>query len=225
MEIDHIIPESLGGPTARENLWLACSMCNDHNGNRIAAPDPHTGEVVRLFNPRQQVWLDHFGWNTEGSLIIGKTPTGRCGSPEPRRARGSPARLGHRGLASARGLSDAAAQRNSIFAARGAKTLFRQASHGQAGFTCLLRTLPSIGFPPSAMVGGGACPLHGKAGSSSLSISWWSLVAFRSFTPQAGPLSTSFTYSSSRRRSSPSAGSRVKLPAGGGEAMMPKSSP
>ncbi|WP_437707301.1 HNH endonuclease signature motif containing protein [Sorangium sp. So ce448] len=77
MEIDHIIPASLGGPTARENLWLACSMCNDHKGNRIAAPDPHTGEVVRLFKPRQQVWLDHFGWNTEGSLIIGKTPTSR----------------------------------------------------------------------------------------------------------------------------------------------------
>ena len=36
MEIDHIIPESLGGPTLRENLWLACSMCNDHKGNRIA---------------------------------------------------------------------------------------------------------------------------------------------------------------------------------------------
>lgn len=78
MEIDHIIPESLGGPTARENLWLACSMCNDHKGNRIAASDPHTGEVVRLFNPRQQVWLDHFGWNTDGALIIGKTPTGRA---------------------------------------------------------------------------------------------------------------------------------------------------
>lgn len=51
LEIDHLIPESLGGPTERENLWLACSMCNDHKGNRIAAPDPHTGEVVRLFDP------------------------------------------------------------------------------------------------------------------------------------------------------------------------------
>ena len=30
MEIDHIIPESLGGPTEEENLWLACSPCNDH---------------------------------------------------------------------------------------------------------------------------------------------------------------------------------------------------
>jgi hypothetical protein len=78
LEIDHIVPESLGGPTARENLWLACSMCNDHKGNRIAAPDPVAGEIVRLFDPRRQVWLEHFGWNAEGDLIIGKTPTGRA---------------------------------------------------------------------------------------------------------------------------------------------------
>ncbi len=78
LEIDHIVPESLGGPTARENLWLACSMCNDHKQNRIAAPDPATDEIVRLFDLRRRVWLDHFGWNDEGELIIGKTPTGRA---------------------------------------------------------------------------------------------------------------------------------------------------
>ena len=61
LEIEHIIPESLGGPTVRENLWLACSMCNDHKGNRIAAPDPSTGEAVRFFDPRRQVWAEHFG--------------------------------------------------------------------------------------------------------------------------------------------------------------------
>ena len=77
MEIDHIIPESLGGPTLRENLWLACSMCNDHKGNRIAAPDPHTGEVVRLFDPRRQGWSEHFEWSMEGDVIIGRTATGR----------------------------------------------------------------------------------------------------------------------------------------------------
>jgi len=78
MEIDHIIPESLGGLTVRENLWLACSMCNDHKSNRIAAPDPLTGEVVRLFDPRRQLWPDHFDWSTEGDVIIGKTSTGRA---------------------------------------------------------------------------------------------------------------------------------------------------
>lgn len=78
MEIDHIIPESLGGLTAEENLWLACSMCNDHKGNRIAAPDPLTGDVVRLFDPRRQAWPDHFDWSMEGDVIIGKTSIGRA---------------------------------------------------------------------------------------------------------------------------------------------------
>ena len=31
MELDHLIPESLGGLTEEENLWLACSLCNDLN--------------------------------------------------------------------------------------------------------------------------------------------------------------------------------------------------
>ena len=78
LEIEHIIPESLGGPSVRENLWLACSMCNDHKGNRIAAADPHTDEIVRFFDPRRQVWAEHFDWSTDGDMIIGKTATGRA---------------------------------------------------------------------------------------------------------------------------------------------------
>jgi hypothetical protein len=78
MELDHLVPESLGGPTVRETFWLACSMCNDHKGNRIAAPDPPTDAVVRLFDPRRQVWKEHFGWSPEGDLVIGKTTTGRA---------------------------------------------------------------------------------------------------------------------------------------------------
>ncbi len=62
MEIDPIIPQSLGGPTEEDNLWLACSLCNNHKGNRIAMADPLTGESVPLFNPRRQVWLEHFAW-------------------------------------------------------------------------------------------------------------------------------------------------------------------
>jgi hypothetical protein len=78
MEIDHLVPESLGGTTVRENLWLACSMCNDCKSNRIAARDPDTGETVRLFDPRRQSWLDHFRWNDEGDRVIGITPVGRA---------------------------------------------------------------------------------------------------------------------------------------------------
>jgi hypothetical protein len=78
MEIDHLIPLSLGGLTVAENLWLACSLCNDHKGDRIAALDPLTGEIVRLFNPRYQVWREHFAWTAEGDRIVGLTPTGRA---------------------------------------------------------------------------------------------------------------------------------------------------
>ena len=34
MEIDHLIPEALGGRTEEENLWLACSSCN---GSEVTA--------------------------------------------------------------------------------------------------------------------------------------------------------------------------------------------
>ncbi|MFL5803426.1 MAG: HNH endonuclease [Roseiflexaceae bacterium] len=78
MEVDHIIPESLGGPTEEDNLWLACSLCNDHKGDRLAALDHETGEVVRLFDPRHQVWHDHFAWTTDGERVIGQTPAGRA---------------------------------------------------------------------------------------------------------------------------------------------------
>jgi len=78
MEIDHIIPQSLGGPTEEANLWLACSLCNDHKSNRIAFLDLLTGEVVRLFDPRRQVWRAHFAWTAENDRIISLTSTGRA---------------------------------------------------------------------------------------------------------------------------------------------------
>lgn len=78
MELDHLIPESLGGLTEEDNLWLACSLCNDSKSDRIAALDPTTGERVRLFDPRRQVWSEHFQWSAEGDQIIGLTATGRA---------------------------------------------------------------------------------------------------------------------------------------------------
>ena len=78
MESDHIIPQSLGGLTEEDNLWLACSLCNDHKSDRIAALDPLTDEIVRLFDPRQQVWQEHFAWAAEGDRIVGLTPVGRA---------------------------------------------------------------------------------------------------------------------------------------------------
>jgi hypothetical protein len=78
MEIEHIVPESLGGPTEEDNLWLACSLCNEHKGSRVAGRDPSTGETVALFHPRHQLWEEHLAWSTDGTRIIGRTPTGRA---------------------------------------------------------------------------------------------------------------------------------------------------
>ena len=78
MELDHLIPAALGGQTTEDNLWLACSACNDHKNDRVAVPDPATGEVTRLFDPRRQKWADHFAWDSGGTCVVGLTPTGRA---------------------------------------------------------------------------------------------------------------------------------------------------
>lgn len=78
MEIDHIVPEALGGPTEEDNLWLACSGCNAHKGDRIVALDPETGEVVRLYDPRRNDWEEHFAWSAQSDRILGRTTVGRA---------------------------------------------------------------------------------------------------------------------------------------------------
>ena len=78
MQVDHIIPESLGGITEEDNLWLACSLCNEYKSDRIAALDPETSEIVRLFDPRHQQWYDHFAWVAGGERIVGLSPIGRA---------------------------------------------------------------------------------------------------------------------------------------------------
>lgn len=78
LEMEHIIPVSLGGPTVEDNLWLACSLCNAFKGNRIATGDPLSGETVPLFDPRRNSWTEHFAWTSSGDRIVGLTRTGRA---------------------------------------------------------------------------------------------------------------------------------------------------
>src|SRR5271166_4827055 len=51
-----------GGLTVLDNLALSCLHCNRHKGPNIAGTDPRTGEVVRLFHPRNDQWSVHFEW-------------------------------------------------------------------------------------------------------------------------------------------------------------------
>ena len=78
LEIEHIIPLSKGGGNDEDNLWLACPLCNRYKGNKTEAVDPLTGQEVALFNPRSQIWREHFRWSEDGLRIIGLTPVGRA---------------------------------------------------------------------------------------------------------------------------------------------------
>lgn len=74
--IDHIIPVVAGGETTSDNLALACVSCSLRKGARQELEDLQTGEIVTIFNPRQQNWKEHFRW--DGVNVIGLTATGRA---------------------------------------------------------------------------------------------------------------------------------------------------
>jgi hypothetical protein len=75
-QADHVVAEKHGGATALENLCWACFRCNSHKGLNLAGLDERTGEMARLFNPRGDVWTEHFRWS--GSKQAGKTPVVRA---------------------------------------------------------------------------------------------------------------------------------------------------
>jgi hypothetical protein len=75
--VDHVWPSSASGATTLDNLALACVSCSLRKGARTAVPDPETGELVPLFNPRVDVWTDHFEFS-ESYLLMGRTTVGRA---------------------------------------------------------------------------------------------------------------------------------------------------
>jgi hypothetical protein len=76
LEADHVTPEKLGGESTFDNLALACFHCNNNKGPNIAGIDPENGERAFLFDPRAQIWTDHFVW--AGPLLRGRTGAGRA---------------------------------------------------------------------------------------------------------------------------------------------------
>ena len=74
--IDHVIPVVEDGQTNLENLALACVSCSLFKSARVAVLDPDTSRHVPVFNPRDQIWGEHFRWN--GVFLVGLTPTGRA---------------------------------------------------------------------------------------------------------------------------------------------------
>ena len=62
----------------KKTSHLACRRCNGYKGTLAQALDQQTGETVAIFNPRQQIWDEHFGWSEDGAHINGRTQCGRA---------------------------------------------------------------------------------------------------------------------------------------------------
>lgn len=77
LEIEHIVPVAVGGISAEANLWLSCVFCNRYKGSQTYGIDKVSGDETPLFNPRTQLWSDHFLWEDGGLYIVGKTAVGR----------------------------------------------------------------------------------------------------------------------------------------------------
>jgi len=77
-EMEHVIPQSKGGQSLLENLALSCRGCNGFKHNKMEGIDSLTNCIVPLFNPRKDVWKEHFTWDINPLFLIGLTSTGRA---------------------------------------------------------------------------------------------------------------------------------------------------
>jgi HNH endonuclease len=75
-EIDHILSMRHGGLTVYVNLALSCSICNRNKAADIGTYLDGKRRFVRLFNPRIDVWANHFEINH--GEIFPLTPIGRA---------------------------------------------------------------------------------------------------------------------------------------------------
>lgn len=74
--IEHIIPSSKGGLSSLENLAFSCRGCNGHKSNTVKVRHDLSASWIDLYNPRTQIWSEHFAWDMTKTKIIGLTPTG-----------------------------------------------------------------------------------------------------------------------------------------------------
>jgi hypothetical protein len=55
---------------------LACQSCNLHKGTNLATIDPESNEMIRVFNPRTDIWEEHF--QLVDFVVVGLTGVGRA---------------------------------------------------------------------------------------------------------------------------------------------------
>ncbi len=75
---EYIVPLIRQGADADHNLALSCRACNLRKATYLDHQDPLTGEVVRLFHPRRDDWMEHFRVDEETGTLEGRTSIGRA---------------------------------------------------------------------------------------------------------------------------------------------------
>ena len=76
--LEHLLPQSKGGSDELNNLALACRRCNERRYNFTTGIDSETKLETPIFQPRQQVWAEHFIWTADGVKIVSLSPIGRA---------------------------------------------------------------------------------------------------------------------------------------------------
>lgn len=74
--VDHVIASQHRQDDSLENLCLSCQSCNLRKGPNLSGIDPETNQIVRLFHPRTDTWIEHFCF--DDGLIVGLTDIGRA---------------------------------------------------------------------------------------------------------------------------------------------------
>ena len=72
-QIDHIISKKHGGTSNPENLAYSCFFCNNFKGTDLGTFIKED-RLVRFFNPRKNVWIDHFEF--DGPILHARTEIG-----------------------------------------------------------------------------------------------------------------------------------------------------
>lgn len=75
--VDHILAQKHKGSGEFENLAWACFRCNVSKGTDIASVDAETNQLTTLYNPRTQLWDEHFLLEFDTATIVGLSPAGR----------------------------------------------------------------------------------------------------------------------------------------------------
>lgn len=77
-EVEHVTPQAHGGETGEENLALSCRSCNLYKSDSVSGFDELAQREVRLFNPRRDIWREHFSVIEETGEIEGLIEIGRA---------------------------------------------------------------------------------------------------------------------------------------------------